>query len=70
MSTARDTFLTAAEVAERLRCSVQLVYQAVAEGRLRCLRLSGTGKRGTIRIREQDLEEFLAECRVEKPDLD
>ena len=61
--------LTVAEVAKHLRCSPQLVYQAVAEGRLCCLRLGGAGKRGTIRIREEDLQAFLKECEAREPEL-
>jgi excisionase family DNA binding protein len=63
---------TVAETASQLRVSQQLIYQAIAEGRLKCLRLSGAGKRGTIRIRESDVEEFLAESEVQElePELD
>lgn len=49
--------LTVNEVAERLKCSPALIYQLCADGRLAHHRL-GTG-RGTIRITENSLQEFL-----------
>ncbi len=48
---------TVKEAALRLSCSADLVYQLCGAGRLRHVRL-GMG-RGRIRIREEDIEEFL-----------
>jgi excisionase family DNA binding protein len=55
--------LTVAEVADVLRVSPSLVYQLVDSGKLPCHRL-GKG-RGTIRIRLDDLNAYLASCRHE-----
>ena len=57
-------FLNAAEVAKRLNVCQQCVYQLVESGKLVSHRI-GVG-RGTIRISEDDLAEYLESCRVEK----
>lgn len=54
---------TVKKVAERLQVSIGTIYAAVADGRLRCYRL-GRG-RGTIRIAEDGLQEFLASSQSE-----
>jgi excisionase family DNA binding protein len=46
------------EVAERLEVSADTVYALVSAGKLRCNRI-GVG-RGTIRVTEEQLAEFLA----------
>ena len=53
--------LTAKEVARELRVSVSLVYQLVESGRLACHRI-GNG-RGAIRIRPEDVANYLQSCR-------
>ena len=55
------TLLKVPAVARHLQCSPALVYALCSEGRLPHIRL-GLG-RGTIRIAEEDLAEFLRECR-------
>jgi excisionase family DNA binding protein len=55
--------LTVKEVARRLRVSQSLVYQLVDTGRLGCHRI-GNG-RGAIRIRPEDVTEYLETCRKE-----
>ena len=55
--------LTVREVAELLNVSVGCVYGLVSKGRLRCHRI-GLG-RGTIRVNGDDLDEYLAECRIQ-----
>lgn len=57
--------LTVNDVAQTLSVSNSLVYQLVATGKLPCHRI-GTG-RGAIRVRRDDLEAFLAECRTQPP---
>ena len=52
---------TVAEVAKRLRVSVGAIYGAVQSGRLKAYRIGARG-RGTIRISEEYLREFLAGC--------
>jgi excisionase family DNA binding protein len=59
--------LTVRESAERLGCSEALVYLLCSERRLPHVRL-GTG-RGTIRIAEDDISEFLKSCRIDAHSL-
>jgi len=54
--------LTVREAAVRLGCSQALVYELCSKRRITHVRL-GTG-RGTIRIKEEALEELLAACEV------
>ena len=56
--------LTVRDTAERLNVSRNCVYQLVDAGKLACHRI-GIG-RGAIRITEEDIETYLASCRVEK----
>jgi excisionase family DNA binding protein len=58
--------LTVKAAAERAGVSVSLIYSLCAEGRLPHVRLGREGRRGTIRIRESDLSEFL-EASVSQP---
>lgn len=54
--------LTVPQVAERLQLSVALVYSMVSAGSLPALRV-GNG-RGSIRFREQDVQDYLDDCAV------
>ena len=56
--------LTVREVAKVLQVSIASVYAIVAEGRIACHRV-GTG-RGSIRIEEKDLDDYLLACRTER----
>ena len=56
--------ISVADVAERLNVSNACVYRIVQSGKLPCHRI-GNG-RGTVRIAEEDLAEYLNTCRVEK----
>ena len=60
-------FLTVREVADRLKVSPGCVYALVTRTELPHLRI-GLG-RGTIRIREDDLERYLTARHHEKPTL-
>jgi excisionase family DNA binding protein len=51
--------MTVKQVAERLGCSVSLVYSFIEEKRLPCLRLGREGCRGKILIHEEDLKKFV-----------
>jgi excisionase family DNA binding protein len=53
------SLLKVQEAAHELNCSPSLVYQAIADGRLRCHRI-GKGQ-GGIRISREQLDEFLKE---------
>jgi excisionase family DNA binding protein len=55
--------ITVKEATERLRVAPATVYMLCAQGRLAHVRV-GTGGRGTIRIREQDLADYLDEATV------
>ena len=56
--------MTVKEVARRLRVSASLVYQLIDSGRLGCHRI-GNG-RGAIRIRREDMDEYLNQCRHDR----
>lgn len=53
--------LTVREAADRLRLSVAAVYELVARGKVLSHRVGPS--RGAIRIREEDLQQFLESCR-------
>lgn len=59
--------LTVRESAEQLGCSEALVYLLCSDRRLPHVRL-GTG-RGTIRIAEEDINEFVKSCRIDAHSL-
>jgi excisionase family DNA binding protein len=61
--------LTPKQAADRTKVSVSLVYQWCAEGRLPHYRFGRDGRRGRILIDPADLEQFIAECRKERPAL-
>ena len=54
--------LTVAEAAERLHISISLCYRLIEERQLSCVRMGQKGRRGCIRIRLADLEEYLRRC--------
>ncbi len=56
------SLLTVREVAERLRCSLALVYSLCEKGKLAHVRL-GLG-RGTIRIASSDIDAFIVSCTI------
>lgn len=51
-----DRLLLVAEVADRLRCSKVTVYRLVSQGRLRGVRVGGTG----VRVKASSLARFLS----------
>ena len=59
---ATERLLTVLQVAERLQLSVALIYSMANAGTLPALRV-GNG-RGSIRFREQDVQEYLDDCAV------
>jgi excisionase family DNA binding protein len=56
--------LTVAEVAERLRVTEITVYRKIRNGQLPAHRLAGNG-RGSLRIAESELHDWLDDNRVE-----
>lgn len=61
-------FLTARQAARHLNVSQGFIYRLCANGKLRHYKL-GDGQ-GALRIRRDDLLEFVRGCRVEKRDAD
>jgi excisionase family DNA binding protein len=57
--------MTVREAANRLEVSVSMVYALCGSGRLPHTRI-GLG-RGTIRVSDEDIRAFLADCRKGKP---
>jgi excisionase family DNA binding protein len=57
-------WFTVNEICADLKISKALVYQMVESGELPCYRLGGKGRRGTIRVSEADLAEFLKSRKV------
>jgi excisionase family DNA binding protein len=58
-----DKYLTVRQVAEQLQVSMASVYQMCSGGQLPHLRVGL--KRGTIRIREQDLAAFIENSKAQ-----
>ena len=48
------------DVAKRLNCSISTIYGLLDSGKFACHRI-GRG-RGTVRVSEEDLQGFLANC--------
>ncbi len=63
-----EAFLSVAEVAQLLRLSEKTVRRWIESGRLPAIRTSPP--RGRIRVAQEALQEFLAECRVVAHDED
>ena len=57
--------LTAKEAAEQLGISLSLVYALCKVGVIHCTRHGRPGRRGCIRIAEEALASYLAQCRGE-----
>jgi hypothetical protein len=58
-------FLTVAQAAKAAHISPSSIYEACDRKLLAHHRMSGTGRRGKILIRPEDLAAFIASCRVE-----
>lgn len=58
--------ITVKQAAERAGVSPALVYQLCDERRLTHFRVGGRGRRGKILIDPEDLEAFLATCKVQE----
>ena len=56
--------LTVDEVAAKLNCSIACVYSLVSAGRLACHRIGL--RRGTIRVSEAQLQDFLTQTKQER----
>lgn len=59
--------VTVKQAAERLEISLSLCYKLVEQGRLPCIRLGGQGRRGTIRVSEDDLRRFVESLKRPSP---
>jgi excisionase family DNA binding protein len=51
--------LTVAEVRKLLRCSGPTIYSLIRSGQLPAITFSTNGKRGVVRVTEEDLREFI-----------
>ena len=56
----RTQLLSVTEAAERLACSRGHVYNLVAAGALQAVEIKASGSRPKTRIREDELEAFIA----------
>jgi len=56
--------MTVKEFAERAEISLSLAYLLIAEGRVPHRRIGQRGKRGAIRIAEEDFKEFMERCKA------
>jgi excisionase family DNA binding protein len=56
--------MTVKEFAERAEISLSLAYLLIAEGRVPHRRIGQRGKRGAIRIAEEDFQEFMEKCKA------
>lgn len=62
-----SSLITVAQLAGRLQVSESTIYDAVANGRLSCYRISCRG-RGTSRYDEEQVRAYLEHCRQEGAD--
>ncbi len=62
--------LTVKQAAVRASVSPSLIYELCARGVMPHIRLGRPGKRGCIRIDSDELDGFLAACRVEGASCD
>jgi excisionase family DNA binding protein len=60
--------MTVKEFAERAEISLSLAYLLIAEGRVPHRRIGQKGKRGCIRITEDDLQAFLEDAKAPTTD--
>jgi excisionase family DNA binding protein len=51
--------MTVKQFAERAEISLSLAYALIAEGRVPHRRIGQSGKRGAIRVSEEDFKEFM-----------
>jgi excisionase family DNA binding protein len=56
--------MTVKEFAERAEISLSLAYLLIAEGRVPHRRIGQRGKRGAIRIAEEDFKEIMEKCKA------
>jgi predicted site-specific integrase-resolvase len=56
--------MTVKEFAERAEISLSLAYLLIAEGRVPHRRIGQRGKRGAIRIAEEDYAKFMENCKA------
>jgi excisionase family DNA binding protein len=58
--------MTVKDFAERVEISLSLAYALIAEGRVPHRRIGQRGRRGVIRITEDDLHAFLENSKPER----
>jgi excisionase family DNA binding protein len=62
-----NKLLTVKEAARTAGVSAALIYQLCDERRLPHYRLGGRGRRGKILIDQDELDKFVASCKVTEP---
>ncbi|MGO9467722.1 MAG: hypothetical protein ACLQVF_26600 [Isosphaeraceae bacterium] len=58
--------MTDKQFAARAEISLSLAYQLIAEGRVPHRRIGGAGRRGAIRVTEEDYEQFMESTKAEE----
>jgi excisionase family DNA binding protein len=58
--------MTVKQFAEKAEISLSLAYQLIAEGQVPHRRMGQRGKRGAIRITEEDFERFIKSTKIEE----
>ena len=64
--TAGDNITTVKEFASRAEICLSLAYLLVAEGRVPHRRIGQKGRRGAIRISEEDYQQFMGSTKVQE----
>lgn len=59
--------MTVKEFAERAEISLSLAYALIAEGRVPHRRIGQRGRRGAIRVSEEDFRQFMEAVKVGQP---
>ena len=61
--------MTVRQFAERAEICLSLAYLLIAQGRVPHRRIGQTGRRGAIRISEEDFRQFMDSTKVESAQL-
>jgi excisionase family DNA binding protein len=58
--------MTVAQFAEKAEISLSLAYQLIAEGRVPHRRIGTRGRRGAIRVTEEDFKQFIESTKAQE----
>ena len=59
-----EVTMTVKAFAERAEISLSLAYKLIEEGRVPCRRIGQRGRRGAIRISEDDFKQFMESVKI------